>query len=118
MIDEPADAKAERTRDSGILFPFHPLLAPSCDVPGGGARVLGFWDENHAGGENALLGTGSPHSTPPEGVRECIDEKLENKMRRKGGEEVMGPTHCVWIDCVSGLEMGFENRILEGGVSI
>jgi hypothetical protein len=56
--------------------------------------VLGSWDENHAGEENTLLGTGSPHSTPPEGVRECIDEKLENKMRRKGG---YGP-HSLCLD--------------------
>jgi hypothetical protein len=94
MIDAPTDAEAERTRDDGTLFPPHPLLAPSCDVPRSGARVLGSWDENHAGEENTLLGTGSPHSTPPEGVRECIDEKLENKMRRKGG---YGP-HSLCLD--------------------
>ena len=64
MIDAPTDAKAERTRDSGILFSSHPLLAPSCDVLGGGARVLGLWDENHAGEENTLLGTGSPTLEP------------------------------------------------------
>jgi hypothetical protein len=30
----------------------------------------------------------------------------------------MGPTHCVWIDCVSGAEMGLENRILGRNVSV